>query len=299
MQQFKDILHTPTFVLNVDSKSDRWKKTKFRLDEVGFMNYQRWQCADGRNKESILNVWDELGLKNIKFNPLGFNWSGSLAGSLSWLACLKHAIDRKFPYVLLLEDDIQFHPDFLSYGDYLFNGTPKDFDLIYVGSQTEYRPDCDISVGQVYGGWSMLFSLGGAKKVYDYLLNKVYEGTFNCIDMELYQFQYDSFQEHTDKYNFNFYVWSTRHNDYRNVNPDNWEHGFWDGTTDPFGWEWKWDGVIFPDPNIPSTLSCGCVDPRRLETRMDIKEKICEDPSRCSSEAFLQMKKDLGFELYS
>ncbi len=294
MKEFKDILHTPTFVLNVDSKSDRWKKTKSRLDEVGFMNYQRWQCADGRNKESILNVWDELGLDNTSFNTLGFDWSGTLAGGLSYLACLKHIIDRKYPYALILEDDIQFHPGFLEKGEYMYNATPKDFDMVYLGCQTEFRPCYDVGQGQVYGGWAILYSLEGVKKVYNYLIDRLHKGVLNCFDMELYWLQGDALKDGS----LRFWIWSTRHYDYAETNPDNWGHGFWDNTKDPFGWEWKWDGIIFPDPNLPSTLDCGCIDPRRLEIRQGIKEKICQDPNRCSKEQQIKDKEDLGFEIY-
>lgn len=292
MNKFEDILHIQTFVLNVDSKSDRWFKTKDRLDDCGFMNYQRWQCADGRDKTSIKNTWDYLSLDSIKFNTLAFSWSGTFAGTLSYLSCLKHIIDRKIPYSLILEDDIQFHPDFLTLGDDLFKETPNNFDVIYLGSQTEYRPTSNISVGQVYGGWSMLYSLEGAKKVYNMLIAKIYAGNLNCVDMEMYEFQKESFEP---SHPFNFFIWSTRHNDYTNTNPDVWGHGFWYGTKDPFDWEWKYDGVIFPDPYIKSTLSCGCIDPRRLEFDPEIKAKYCTH----TREDLDNLKKDLGFEIYT
>ena len=294
MKDFTDILHIPVFVTSIGSKTDRWSIIKNRLDDQGFMNYQLWQMPDGRNFDSISNAWEFLNL-DIPLQNWAFDWSGTLAGTIGYLGILKHAIDKKIPYFAIFEDDIQFLPNFLDRGNYFFTGTQNhdpNWHLIYLGSQPEYKPSEDITNGMVYGGYSILYSLEGCKVVYEKILSNLQKNWLDCFDMMMYYFQQDSFNGNG---NLRHYVWSTRWKDYEKTNPDVWGNGYWDNTTDPFGWSWKNDGIVFPDYNIVSTLDCECIDPRKRDTRQEIKSKYCNH----SKEHLINLKKNAGFQIFT
>lgn len=295
MKEFKDILHLPVFVSSMSSKSERWSLTKKRLDDAGFMNYQMWKFPDGRVTQEVNDAWDYLNL-GISLQRFDFSWSGILAGTIGYMGVLKNAIDRKLPYFVIIEDDIQFHPKFIEIGNWLFEGNKKwdpNWDMIYLGSQPEYKPANDITQGQVYGGYSLLYSLEGAKKVYNRLISHIHKGNLNCFDMMMYHWQGELCAQSNPE--LKWYIWSTRWKDYKKVNPDIGGHGYWDGTTDPFGWSWKNDGIVFPDYNIVSTLDCGCIDPRKKDTtRPEIKSLYCSH----DKEYLLDLKRKAGYEIF-
>lgn len=295
MEEFKDILHLPVFVGSMSSKSERWSLMKKRLDDAGFMNYQMWKFPDGRITQEVNDAWDYLNL-DVPLQRFHFSWGGTLAGTIGYIGILKHAIDRKIPHFVVFEDDIQFHPNFTEVGSWLYELTKQhypDWDLIYLGCQPEYKPWADITVGQVYGGYSLLYTLDGAKKVYDKLVEHIHKGDLNCFDMIMYDWQYELCVGGSNY--LKWYTWSTRWRDYAKVNPDVPSHGYWDNTTDPFGWSWKNDGIVFPDYNIVSTLDCGCIDPRKHDSfRPEIKSLYCSH----DKEYLLDLKRKAGYEIF-
>jgi hypothetical protein len=300
MKDFKDILHIPVIVSSMGTNSERWKITKKRLDDQGFTNYLNWGNADGRNESEIQKAWDWLDIKNVDLTNFDFGWSGVKAGTLSYLGILKYIIDRQIPYALVLEDDIQFHPDFLNKGQYLWSShihKEVDWDMIYLGHAPEWKVTSDVSSGNVYGAWSILYSLKGARKVYRRFLKHIYENNLNCFDLVMYGWQTETIRnekeniwKNLNKDTLQWMVWSTRHYDWAKTD----EYRFWEVYPDPFGNRWRYDGIIFPDTSIPSSLDCGCTDPRRLDHDPEHRKKFCPH----TPEEKMKIKEDAGFTIY-
>lgn len=109
------------YIINLEDDHDRRRGVLNQIDVHGLACFARhitvFPAIDGRNKRP----------------PSGFRGPGSAyACTLSHLACIKDALQRKHDQILICEDDIIFHKSFASrWSDVK---VPDDVQLMYLGA---------------------------------------------------------------------------------------------------------------------------------------------------------------------
>jgi len=111
------------WVINLESRPDRWKLSKKRLEEVGITS-KRWNATDAKSDE-FKQLYDKISYpKRTK---------GEVACYMSHTNLWKHIYDSGQPYALIFEDDLLFAPgigkkDILSSME-----QSRGFNIIYLG----------------------------------------------------------------------------------------------------------------------------------------------------------------------
>lgn len=127
--KFCHVLDSPCYIINLQRCTERWDIVYPRVKQAGFTNIQRWEAIDGR--EVSLNA----RCKNLPFEECS---AAAKACFLSHIQIWKHIQREGIPLATVFEDDVLFHPlwNFLAHPFYKL--TPKDFDILYFGS--EFHP---------------------------------------------------------------------------------------------------------------------------------------------------------------
>ena len=114
-----------TYIINLERKPERYQSVKQQLDKIGIKNYQQWTATDGSQakNEEFAGVAPEL----IKQNRAAAGCSSS------HIRLWQHIAQNKLGWTLILEDDIHFHPDFLSLFYKYWKQVPNDAKILYLG----------------------------------------------------------------------------------------------------------------------------------------------------------------------
>lgn len=221
-ETWKDYLKTPVFVINLDKSEDRMKCCNSRLTERGFSSIQRWKAEEPTEK-NISNNWLSHG--SPKFDEIDPSFKIHLPKQsclLSHLNCIKNAIENNIEYFTIAEDDLEFHP----YTDYLaplmYESTPKDYDICYMG--------CNIAIAESYNQEKLYFAeekkvicripslcttwitytLEGAKKLYNCIQHDLLQNhSVETMDLRIWRYMYDMII-HNHSNHFNWYVWNVK-----------------------------------------------------------------------------------------
>ena len=93
---------------------------------------------------------NKLNIINAERFPAIMHAKGEIGCTLSHIRCLEIALDRRYPYVFICEDDIEFlNPDFFLEAIKAFeNAPPKNWDVYIVSgnSTPPYRPHSNTCV---------------------------------------------------------------------------------------------------------------------------------------------------------
>lgn len=211
-----------TFVINLDRCTERLATTLERLRTAGFTNVERFSGVDAGpgakpnataeavrdTKKRLATAWENHGSPKMDSSDTEFCETalGKQGCMLAHLNLLKHVIAEKIPFFIVFEDDVLFHPHWDQLAPTYYEKTPKDYDLLYLGSQLEI-PDMPFAISQapVYCTNAMALTLEGAVRIYEFLLTQP-KGvrTIDCI-LKDHQIQcYFLGARHA----FEWYVWN-------------------------------------------------------------------------------------------
>jgi GR25 family glycosyltransferase involved in LPS biosynthesis len=168
-----------------------------KLGMVGIKNIEFVDSFDGYN-DDIDKALENLG---IKMNPeLG---PGHKACSYTHLLEWKRMIDENVPYRMFFEDDVIAHLDLPNgLGQKFWDATPKDFDVLYLGSMLPNNPTVigktlddpnniiiDLPVFCLH---AYILTLEGAKKLWALAKETIAtEKHLVMLDMQLVKWQLD------------------------------------------------------------------------------------------------------------
>jgi GR25 family glycosyltransferase involved in LPS biosynthesis len=201
----------PCKVINLDRNPERWSTCQARLKEAGFSNFERVSAVDALDKDALAAAWNELG------NPLFASWDtefvsypGKQGCFLSHVRLWKEMVDKGIEQMVVFEDDVLFHKDWLQLAPQYCKSTPKDFEVLYLGAQFEFTSTHHIDRGPVFCTHAMVLTLGGVKKLLKLILEK--PGGVYTIDCMLIDYMKDycrryRFNRNTDL-PFVWYVWN-------------------------------------------------------------------------------------------
>lgn len=126
-----------TFIINLDRKPERYKYVSEQLNKFKIYNYSKWVATDG------FKVKDEEMLE-IGVSQTLINKGRGLAGcASSHMKLWKHIADNNLDWVLILEDDAHFHPQFMNLFHQYWNKTPKNSKIIFPGWCTQENGSVD------------------------------------------------------------------------------------------------------------------------------------------------------------
>jgi GR25 family glycosyltransferase involved in LPS biosynthesis len=123
------------YISNLERRKDRLEKVKNRLEKNNITNYQIVNAFDGTHPQ-IMNEW-LVYLRNKKSK---INSSGALAYLYTMKNILTDAVNNNYNRILICDDDIIFHKDFINQFDNKVK-TLNNFNwkLLYLGaSQLNY-----------------------------------------------------------------------------------------------------------------------------------------------------------------
>jgi GR25 family glycosyltransferase involved in LPS biosynthesis len=210
---FKDLLEAPCRVINLDRNPERWEIGEKKIKDAGFTNYKRVSAVDAKDTKQLEKGWSILG------NPKFADWDkefkefpGKQGCFLSHFKIWKEIIDNKIPYMVILEDDVMFHPKWKDLAPEYFQNTPKNFDVLYLGAQFEFNSKFHIDIGPVFCTHAMVVTYNGAKKLWEMLLNRklgVY--TIDCMIIDSMKHRLMTMNNENSLFKsnpFTWYVWN-------------------------------------------------------------------------------------------
>ena len=178
---WQEFLGAPVFVISLARCEDRWETTRGRLADAGFLDIRRWDAVDAADagtgtgaNDALTSGWLRHGEPKMDASDHEFcvSYRGKQGCMLSHLDLMAHVIAERIPYFIVMEDDVLFHPQWPVLAPAFYDATPKDYDLLYMGSQLEATSQYSIVRLPCFCTNAMAMTLAGAEKVYRFLLSQ-------------------------------------------------------------------------------------------------------------------------------
>ena len=151
IQDFDTIMNNNIYIITVPESGNRFELTKNNLIQAGFTNIIKFDGVYGKYPNQIKEAEIKLGLKYTF--PKKTKWISSLIKcgnrgkvedicitngqrglALSHLLLLQKCIDENMEYICVFEDDCICTKDFRNKARMLWNNTPNNFDILYIGN---------------------------------------------------------------------------------------------------------------------------------------------------------------------
>jgi len=127
------------YVLNLDRRPDRWDKMKKDFERYGIYNYERFTAVDGMHAPHY-HEWrhySKMPLSRhelIRYRRKAIGSPGSWAILKASYRMLRDAKQRGFKRILVLQDDLLFHKNFIAEFAKVPKTVKKDWKLLYLGA---------------------------------------------------------------------------------------------------------------------------------------------------------------------
>jgi GR25 family glycosyltransferase involved in LPS biosynthesis len=158
------VLEGPSFIINMAECKDRLKASKKLIHDAGFSFITRWNAVDARDAGQLAAAWERHG--NPTFDPTDgefIEYTGKQGCFLSHIELWKYIVDNNIEFATIFEDDIQYHEKWDLLAPKYFEATPKDYELLYMGSQIDYMVKSHILRTPVFCTHAYLITLEGAR----------------------------------------------------------------------------------------------------------------------------------------
>jgi GR25 family glycosyltransferase involved in LPS biosynthesis len=233
---WEDLLGSHVYIVNMDRCPDRLQLSVERCEKAGFTNINRFRGVDAKI-DDLEAAWKKHGFPKFDETDTEFvlEYPGKQGCALSHYGIWKDMIDKDAPYAIVFEDDIEFHKDWDALAPQFWENTPRDFDILYFGSQLDMPINGNVVVAPVFCTHAYLITLQGAKTLYDLCLNDP-NGT-RTIDCMIIDHMKRTFLSYGLHHPFVWYVWSAE--------------GFPDSAACKLkGWEKRNTGLVFQDADL-------------------------------------------------
>jgi GR25 family glycosyltransferase involved in LPS biosynthesis len=116
------------YLINLDRRPDRLEECEKEFEKID-STFTRWKAIDGKDLD--IEIKQEDGLR----------WNKSAyALTLTTIEILKDAIENDYNNILIMEDDIEFHPCFDILIETFLNTMPNKYDLLFLGYTNTSSP---------------------------------------------------------------------------------------------------------------------------------------------------------------
>jgi len=159
------VLNLPSFVVNMTECSERLALTQDRLSKAGFTQLHRWDAVDARDPVQLGNGWNMVGNPAFAKTDAEFiEYKGKQGCFLSHILLWQHIIDNGIEIANVFEDDVCFHNQWHELAHKYWEATPRDWDVLYMGSQIDYMMPSHILRTPVFCTHAYVITLEGARK---------------------------------------------------------------------------------------------------------------------------------------
>lgn len=127
------------YVLNLDRRPDRLKNMVVSLNKLGIYNWSKFSAIDGK-KEPHYSEWCNYKkqrmtqTEKMKYQRKAIASAGSWAILKSMFLMLRDAIEKKWETILVFQDDLLFHKNFVDEFLSIPDKIPKNWKLLYLGA---------------------------------------------------------------------------------------------------------------------------------------------------------------------
>jgi GR25 family glycosyltransferase involved in LPS biosynthesis len=185
---WEDVTKTKAYMIGLKRYAFRREYSASRLAAAGFSNIELIDGLDGFY-EDVDKALKELGIHMAPNTGLG-----QRGFSYSHLKQWKDMIDEGAPYRVFFEDDALGHLDLPNgLGQKFWDATPKDFDILYLGSMMNpadpalNSPDSLVVQLPTYCTHAYILTLKGAKRIWELITNM--NTPLITLDIQLVQWQ--------------------------------------------------------------------------------------------------------------
>lgn len=114
-----------TFLVNLDKRPDRLEKAKKECEKYN-IQFERWPAVDGYK--------EDIQIKPVKgLSPQ--HWNKGAAGMVKTIYnIISYAKENNLNSVLIMEDDIEFHPQINEFTSRFIYDLPSDWETFYFGA---------------------------------------------------------------------------------------------------------------------------------------------------------------------
>lgn len=169
-----------TYVLNLDRRPDRLDAMKKALNDIGIYNWTRFSALDGKESPHY-DEWCNYRRSRMTYNEKmryhrkAIGSAGSWAILKSMYKMIKDAMKKKYHSILVLQDDLLVHKNFINEFLKIPATVPKNWKLLYLGAtqhnwnHVEFRPKYYFPMGTADGA----FAVGIHHSLYKEILEEI------------------------------------------------------------------------------------------------------------------------------
>lgn len=155
-----------TFLINLDRRQDRLNASKRRCDAIG-LEFERFPACDGAKENLTIPSAKEV-------NQPDCYWNLSAAGLVVTLRRIyEYAKSQNYDSILILEDDVEFHPQINQNVEKWMSEVPNDWETLYFGAN-HARPFTHITPNvALLGGAYTTHCHAARSTIFDMMIEKL------------------------------------------------------------------------------------------------------------------------------
>lgn len=168
------------FCINLDKRSDRWKKAESDIIKNGFPSVEKYTAIDGEllsdefMKENM-SIRAQVEVTQPKHSHESISSKGAIGCYMSHTNIWKNMIKNNWKRVAIIEDDGEFDNDFIEKFDETIKEIPDNYDTIHFGYNwiiSPFTPVKDACLykcnGYFWGTYGYIITIDGAKKLLEH-----------------------------------------------------------------------------------------------------------------------------------
>lgn len=115
-----------TYLINLDRRTGRLERAKNNCEAIG-LEFERFSACDGTRENLIIPSAKEIGQQPLYWN------TGAAGMVQSLVRLLKKCREDEIDTVLIMEDDIEFHPGINELFAQWISDVPSDWETLFFG----------------------------------------------------------------------------------------------------------------------------------------------------------------------
>lgn len=199
---WNEVLNAPCFLLNLDKSQDRLVTATANIQAAGFTNIQRVRGFD-KDTDNLEEQWSIHGSPQKRDKDSFLTNKGKQACALGHYHIWKRIIREDIPFAVVFEDDVFFHQHWQFLAPQYWSQTPREFDIMYMGSSFDIRIAWPVLRAPVYCTHAYIITRAGAERLYNTCLRDPL-GTWT-IDCQLREYMEG---KRGSSPPFNWYLWN-------------------------------------------------------------------------------------------
>lgn len=164
------IYNAPAFVIHIEKATQRRPFFTQSIAAAGFKDMRIFPAVNAYDSVDLAAAISEMGSPKMHHTK-----QGAIGCLLSHMKVLTHIVKNNIPLATVFEDDVFFHSQWRELAPRYLANTPRDFDMIFIGNQTDEclgdKPlPARINRNSTFCTHAYIITLRGARKLLHLLL---------------------------------------------------------------------------------------------------------------------------------